>query len=431
MAREILHGHFFAFYWGRELRRHGGLRGGGGLRVVRKLGIHSWALLPSFSAPVPWSLLWQSRKPHVPRPVGAVAAIAFWVWPEPYLTYYHHGDGFRWVVLLCGLTVFLTVLRIGDGEGTRDRLGRARAGRRSGMVVQPRDRLLPRPGDGLPARTNSPAAVRLAGRVAVAPAWVASILGSLPWWWHNFSHHFDSLRRVAQPAPPGPGGAYWWHLGIFERYVVPLVLGLRLRGGGQWLAPAALTSASCERRGPGARRVARLSGAHGDGPCCWWPTSRLSRFSTRLSPTPGIGKTGAMRSSSPRRSPSSWPRSCAGSERGLARNRRLAPGALAALVLVGGVGLTSRGRRCHLAPYKSDAALPGRRAYELVFLARQPEQLAHGPRGRAGSVGCPLRLFELLARLRRRVLISRPRHGEPCGDHLHPLPTLLPGDSGK
>ena len=50
-------------------------------------------------------------------PVGAVAAIAFWVWPEPYVTYYDHGDGFRWIVLVCGLVVFLTVLRIGDGDG--------------------------------------------------------------------------------------------------------------------------------------------------------------------------------------------------------------------------------------------------------------------------------------------------------------------------
>ena len=35
------------------------------------------------------------------------------------MTYYDHGDGFRWVILLCGLAVFLTVLRIGDGDGRR------------------------------------------------------------------------------------------------------------------------------------------------------------------------------------------------------------------------------------------------------------------------------------------------------------------------
>ena len=63
------------------------------------------------------AILWRIVEPPLPAVrSGRSRPIAFWVWPEPYVTYYRHGDGFRWIVLICGLVVFLTVLRIGDGE---------------------------------------------------------------------------------------------------------------------------------------------------------------------------------------------------------------------------------------------------------------------------------------------------------------------------
>ncbi len=355
MAREILHGHFFAFYWGVN---YGGTEAYAVAAVFALFGSSAFTLglTPVLLCAGSLVLLWRVGNRMFQRPVGAVAAIAFWLWPEPYLTNYHHGDGFRWVVLLCGLTVFLTVLRIGDGEGTRTDWVVLGLSAGVGWLSSPEIAYFLVPGTGyllvriVQRRSALPVGSLLSGLGGL-------ILGSLPWWWHNLSHHFDSLGRVAQPAPPGPGGAYWWHLGIFERYVVPLVLGLRLRGGGQWLAPAALSPhlvnvavlvlaawlvylALRRRALLLVAYVAAFPFLYAAQPYTWyWQDGRYALF---LAPALALVVASLV----------------CGVGTALARNRRLAPGALAALVLVGGVGLTLAAA-FHLAPYKSDAALPG------------------------------------------------------------------------
>jgi len=239
MAREILHGHFFAFYWGQN---YGGPEAYVVAAVFALFGTSAFTLglTAVLLCAVSIVLLWRIGNRMFGSPVGAVAAIAFWVWPEPYVFSSTVEDGFRWLVLVCGLTVLLTVLRIGDGEGTR--LDWIALGLSSGVGWWASPEI---------SYFLVPAAIYLGARIVQRRARVpllssllgvvALIVGSLPWWWHNLNQHFDSFNVPPQPSPPGPGGAYWWHLGIFDRYAVPLALGLRIRLTGQWIGPSSLT----------------------------------------------------------------------------------------------------------------------------------------------------------------------------------------------
>jgi hypothetical protein len=239
MAREILHGHFFAFYWAQN---YGGTEAYAVAVVFALFGSSAFTLglTPVLLCAASLVILWRVGNRMLGSPVGAVAAIAFWIWPEAYVTYYDHGDGFRWIVLICGLVVFLTVLRIGDGDGKR--IDWLALGLSAGVGWWSSPEIV---------YFLVPAGVYLLARIVRGRAKVpigslvlgvaALIVGSLAWWWHNLLHHFDSLAEVPQPPPPSPGGAYWWHLGIFDHYVLPLVLGLRTRGTGNWIGPSSLT----------------------------------------------------------------------------------------------------------------------------------------------------------------------------------------------
>ena len=239
MAQQILHGHFFAFYWAQN---YGGTEAYAAAVVFALFGRSAFTLglTTVLLCAASVAILWRIGNRLFGSPVGAVAAIAFWVWPEPYVTYYGHGDGFRWIVLVCGLVVFLTVLRIGDGDGGR--LDWLALGLTAGVGwwSSPEIAYFLAPGGVyLVARIVQRRAKMPPGLLALGIA--ALGLGSLPWWWHDIPHHFDSLAGVPQPPPPTPGGAYWWHLGIFDRYVLPIVLGLRTRGSGAWVVPSRLT----------------------------------------------------------------------------------------------------------------------------------------------------------------------------------------------
>lgn len=235
MAREILHGHFFAFYWGVH---YGGTEAYVVAAVFALLGSSPFTLVLTSVLLTAASLapLWLIGNRLFGSPVGAVATIAFWVWPESYVTNFGHGDGFRRIVLLCGLVVLLTVLRIGDGEGrTTDwiTLGLS-AG--VGWWSSPEIAyfLVPAGIYLLVRIVQRRATLRL---VSVLMGVGALIVGSLPWWWHNLNQHFNSFARSPRNSP----GWYWSHLGVFDRYVVPLVLGLRSRGSGEWLGPSKVT----------------------------------------------------------------------------------------------------------------------------------------------------------------------------------------------
>ena len=235
MAREILHGHFFAFYWGQS---YGGPEAYPVAAVFAVFGASPFTLGLTAVLLVSGSLylLWRVGNRLFASPVGAIAAVAFWLWPETYLSASTTEDGFRWLVLDCGLAVLLTVLRIGDGEATVADWAVLGLASGVGFWSSPEIAyfLLP---------AGAYLLIRLAQRRAsFSPAWMAAgvataLLGSLPWWWHNLGHHFDSLSAPNQPKPPGGQSAYWYHFDLFTHILVPMVLGLRLHGTGAWLAP--------------------------------------------------------------------------------------------------------------------------------------------------------------------------------------------------
>jgi hypothetical protein len=371
MAHEILHGHFFAFYW---QQNYGGTEAYAVAAVFALFGSSPFTLglTPVLLCAATLVVLWRVGNRLFGSPVGAIAAMAFWVWPEPYVTYYDHGDGFRWIVLLCGLLVFLTVLRIGDGEGAR----------RDWLVL------------GLSAGVGwwsspemayflAPAGVYLLVRVLRRQASVPLVplalgvaalgIGSLPWWWHNLSQHFDSLSGPAQPSPPGRGGAYLWHLGIFFRDVAPMVLGLRIRGAGSWLGPVHITQTLAyvaivvlvgwlvylAVRGRAwllVMFVLAFPFMYAAQPFSWfWHDGRYAIF---LAPAVALAVVSLV---------------C---EVGIwaLKAPRLAPAAMAALVLVGGLGLTLDAAR-HEEPYQSVSALPALERTSLASWHSNPNNL--------------------------------------------------------
>lgn len=239
MAHEILHGHFFAFYWGQA---YGGVEAYVVAAVFWIFGQSPFTLglTPLALCALSTVLLWRIGNRLFAAPVGAIAAVAFWVWPETYVTSSVVEDGFRWLVMVCGLVVVLTVLRIGDDE------------------ARSADWLLM----GLAAGVGwwgspeivyflAPSGLYLVGCLVLGRgrprglqlglAALAALVGSLPWWWHDLGHSFDSLVAPPAPVPPHGLSPFVWHLGLLGRYVVPIVAGLRLRDTGAWLGSASIT----------------------------------------------------------------------------------------------------------------------------------------------------------------------------------------------
>ncbi|HZL65684.1 MAG TPA: glycosyltransferase family 39 protein, partial [Thermoleophilia bacterium] len=230
MAREILHGHLYAFYWGQSY-------GGGEPYVVAALfalfGQSRFVLgvAPVLLDAVAVLLVWHiGRRLFDPR-VGLLAALLFWLWPEVYLYLSTVEYGFRYLALVCGLAVLLFALRLADA---------------------PPSRLLDWAGLGLFLGLGwwctpeivyyaAPALLWVAYRAIRDRAWprpagvllflATTALGALPWLAANVGHGYPSWQPVAHQYFQ----AWVARLGVFFRYDVPLVLGLRLRGTGEWL----------------------------------------------------------------------------------------------------------------------------------------------------------------------------------------------------
>ena len=258
----------------------------------------------------------------------------------------------------------------------------------------------------------------------------AAIIGSLPWWWHNLSQNFNSFAGPLQPSPPGPGGAYWWHLGIFDRYVVPARARSPHSHDGQvdraddadsasrerlrsscslaWLAYAAVRGrGAADVRGCSLLYVAAFPFLYAAQPFSWyWEDGRYAIF---LAPAV------ALMVASLACQLGRWAIGSA----------RFVPAIMAALVLVGGLALTLRAAR-NMLPYQPERALPGVERTSWSSWHTNPNNL---PTGLAASLirwhvhdaftGYWL-AYDVAFLAQGRV------DGESCGSALHPLSALLP-----
>ena len=230
MAREILHGHLYAFYWGQSY-------GGGEPYVVAALfAVFGQSRLVLGVAPmlldaVAVLLVWRiGRRLFGPR-VGVLAALLFWLWPEVYLYLSTVEYGFRYLALVCGLAVLLFALRLADAPPSR-LLDWAGLGFFLGLGWWCTPEIV---------YYAAPALLWVAYRAIRDRAWprpagallfvATTALGALPWLAANVGRGFPSLVAGA----PLDAAAWAARLGVFFQYDVPLVLGLRLRGTGEWL----------------------------------------------------------------------------------------------------------------------------------------------------------------------------------------------------
>ena len=237
MAREILKGHLFTFYWGQSY-------GGGEPYVVAALfAVMGQSRLVLGLAPVLLDaiaalLVWRIGRRLFDARVGVLAALVFWVWPEVYLYLSTAEYGFRYLALVCGLAILLFALRLtqsrpprlGDWAAFGLFLG-------VGWWCSPEIVYYAIPSLALLAFLAVRRRLRLrpAGLIlAVA----AAILGALPWLAANIGRGFPSLQAAANPPT-----TWLERARIFVVDVVPMVLGLRLRGTGAWVAGAPVSGA--------------------------------------------------------------------------------------------------------------------------------------------------------------------------------------------
>ena len=111
MAREILHGHFSAFYWGQN---YGGAEPYVVAAMFALFGQSNFTLglTPIVLDAIAAVLVWRIGRRLFGSRVGVGAALLFWIWPEVYIFDSTQEYGFRFVTLVCGLAVMLIAIRI-------------------------------------------------------------------------------------------------------------------------------------------------------------------------------------------------------------------------------------------------------------------------------------------------------------------------------
>ena len=237
MAREILRGHFFAFYWGQHY-------GGGEPYVVSLVfalfGQSSFTLrlTPVLLDAVATVLLWRIGKRLFSPAVGATAALLFWVFPETELWQSTLEYGFRLLTLDCGLGLVLVALQLGrDRDPPRRPLQWCALGALVGLGwwCSPEIAYFALPALGW--LTWRCVARRAGAAIGEAiGALVAAAVADLPWLWSNLRDGFASLHSTSG------GGSFSGNFTVFRTYVLPILLGLRLRISGKWLFGATTTA---------------------------------------------------------------------------------------------------------------------------------------------------------------------------------------------
>lgn len=239
MARQILHGHFYTFFWGGQ---YGGIEPYVIAPLVLVFGGNPIALnaVPAILSGVTCLLVWRlGLLVFRSRPAAALAGALAWVWPENNLWLSTRESGFRQATLVCGLLVLLFAARAAYRSARGSRRDWQLLGLVAGLgwwsspeivyfLVPAAVLLLARHGRSLRAGDRA-----MWGRVARAT--IGAVIGALPWLYTNVQTHFLSLTQ------PTSHTSYGTRLHVFATKVAPLLVGLRTEGAGQWLLSAPVT----------------------------------------------------------------------------------------------------------------------------------------------------------------------------------------------
>ncbi len=234
MAHEILHGHFSAFYWGQQ---YGGAEPYAVALVFLVAGQSGFTLgLTSvLLAGVAAILVWRIGRRLLSPALGVAAGCVAWVWPEVFVWQSTLEYGFRFVVLVAGLSGVLLLLGLLDtaspprhplwnGAGIGVAFG-------VGWWASPEIAYFALPAVVLAAVALIGRRITLTPRVALVTAG-AFLLGALPWIVANISSGGASFRSGPQPDP-----RFTSHLETLRLHVLPIILGLAVPVSGRFILP--------------------------------------------------------------------------------------------------------------------------------------------------------------------------------------------------
>lgn len=248
MARSIDGGHFTAFYLGQH---YGGLEpyvvalglkvGGGGEPALNGTP----ALLCALGAVLVGAVTLVATRS---RPLAIAATGAVWVWPYVVIWQSVREGGFREATLCCGFAALICCVRVyrrRAGPGTFFLLGGALG---LGWWASPEIWYFAVPclvlslawwaasrplASRAGATENEPPRLHALGLVVGG-----GLVGSLPWLYANAHTGFASLKSSSLPA--NGGATYGERLSVFFHYMLPLQLGVRTVGSGQWVGGSSI-----------------------------------------------------------------------------------------------------------------------------------------------------------------------------------------------
>ncbi len=237
VAHQILHGHTYAFYWGQT---YGGVEPYVLALNFLVFGQSPFMLnaTPALLALVGSVLVWRIGLRLFQPAAAVVAAVLSWIWSESSLWNSTREYGLHEVTMVLGLVLLLESLRIAQQsarrrDGPARRLGAPRCGGGLGFWASPEIVYFALPAIVLVATTLRHRSVVVAvKRVALAVG--AAFVGMLPWTW-------ATLSSTGSGIPSSPV-SYLSRLGTFFTHVLPMILGLRVEGVGQWEGGQALGS---------------------------------------------------------------------------------------------------------------------------------------------------------------------------------------------
>jgi hypothetical protein len=239
MAKSILGGHFWTFYWGQQ---YGGVEPYVVAPVVWLSGGSPWAMgvtaaLLSALAAVLVGLIVGATTGS--RWLGWAAGALAWVWPYAVVWNSIREYGFRGVTMACGLLAVWMAVRI--HRGSTRLVDAAVLGLAVGVgwwsspelvyFAAPVAVVLALSWSRLFDRGRRLAGPWRPGPVAAAVAGAA--VGALPWLYTNVGTRFASLHTGSLPSYRGLG--YGARLRVFFHDMLPVQLGVRTVPGGAWV----------------------------------------------------------------------------------------------------------------------------------------------------------------------------------------------------